>query len=442
MNKMDYFIVYTFIILNSISGWQIRGVAVNAIVVFSFAVYIFMKYLVCRKQNEIRFAIKNPFLLFIIFSALSCLLSMIRTYSLPHFGTVLNFAENCVIYLLVFVFLYNSNNRFIGDLKAAFKRGLVLAARIQAVWGIAQIMFLYGAGININQVLFIDILQTTNSRDWIMGFYTGNIWNMRITGLNFENSMFALVVCIGMVLEEKHLWKLFLMVTVVLSLSRTGWIMVIGYLVILGLRGALKSGGRFHFTNLLKLFLAVFAMVTTLFLLYRSSPSIARQINNIYLRLTDSAALNVSASRHILYYPYGFYLWLLDSDIFQMLLGYGMRCSGLAFSGNEAFGSLLGIREAFTGAWAVECDVIGLLLGGGILTFGSYYMMGIRGIKSRQVLSDAMLIILIGGISYHYHSISYVIFVFLISMLPDSNISEGDKSLTVKTSAKIMEQIN
>ena len=57
--------------------------------------------------------------------------------------------------------------------------------------GLLQFVLLYTFGININQILFVDILHSTNSRDWIMGFYTGDSWNMRITGLNFENSMFV-----------------------------------------------------------------------------------------------------------------------------------------------------------------------------------------------------------------------------------------------------------
>lgn len=76
---------------------------------------------------------------------------------------------------------------------------------MEAIWGILQLVLQYGAGININQILFVDILHSTNTRDWIMGFFSGDSWNMRITGLNFENSMFALVVCLGAALEKKKI---------------------------------------------------------------------------------------------------------------------------------------------------------------------------------------------------------------------------------------------
>ena len=42
-----------------------------------------------------------------------------------------------------------------------------------------------------------------------MGYYTGNTWNMRITGLNFENSMFALEVCVGAALDQNIVWTFF-----------------------------------------------------------------------------------------------------------------------------------------------------------------------------------------------------------------------------------------
>lgn len=109
------------------------------------------------------------------------------------------------LYLVIFVLFFNCTNKYISECTDCYVRGIVLAARIQAIWGILQLVLQYSAGININQILFVDILHSTNTRDWIMGFISGNSWNMRITGLNFENSMFALVVCLGAVLEKKRI---------------------------------------------------------------------------------------------------------------------------------------------------------------------------------------------------------------------------------------------
>lgn len=147
---------------------------------------------------------------------------------------------------------------------------------------------------------------------------------------------------------------------------------------------------------------------------YLKIPSIRRQVSNILLRITDTGAINVSGMRHLLYYPYGFEIWLTRSNIFQMLFGYGMRCSGAAFSEQQDICRIIGIQQ-YSSAWAVECDVIGLLLGGGVCTLLAYYYEVVKCMKTK--FKDAMIIIIFGGITYHYHSISYVIFLLMMASL-------------------------
>lgn len=288
-----------------------------------------------------------------------------------------------------------------------------MAARIQAIWGILQLILQYGAGININQILFVDILHSTNTRDWIMGFFSGDSWNMRITGLNFENSMFALVVCLGAALEKKKIWKFILLVTAVLSLSRTGWVMVAGYVIIVIIR-KLKRNLKIKKSALVRNAIGGVTVIVASLAAYLKIPSIRRQVSNILLRITDTGAVNVSGMRHLLYYPYGFEIWLTRSNIFQMLFGYGMRCSGAAFSEQQDICRIIGIQQ-YSSAWAVECDVIGLLLGGGVCTFWTYYYEVVKCMKTK--FKDAMIIIIFGGITYHYHSISYVIFLLMMASL-------------------------
>ena len=319
--------------------------------------------------------------------------------------------------MMIFVLLRNYKDEYRRNLSKTFEKGLIYAARIQSIWGLLQFVLLYSFHININQILFVDIVHSTNSRDWIMGFYIGNSWNMRITGLNFENSMFALVVSVGMTLEKNLLWKFFLMLMAVLSLSRTGWIMIAGYSLLLFGRWFRKKKITISFKRtfgiLVVLVLALFA--------YFKNNAVQRQVSNILLRLTDTNALSISASRHILYYPYGIALWVTDASILQKFLGYGMRCSGIAFSQNSHIATVVGIHEEFTSAWAVECDVIGLLLGGGLLVFLFYYITVLQIIRNKDNLfRDAVFVILVGGFTYHYHSISYVVFIEIFAAIETS----------------------
>lgn len=413
MKKWEKLFIYVFVILNSISGLQIAGVSINTIFVGVFVAFCSIEYLKYRSDSVLKIPRYSGFILFMICSAISCLISMFYDFQIVHQNIVKSYLLNSAIYLVAFILLFNCKRDYVIECTDYYVKGIIYAAKIQAVWGILQLVLQYSAGININEILFVDILHSTNSRDWIMGFFSGNSWNMRITGLNFENSMFALVVCIGAALEKKNIWKIILLIVAVLSLSRTGWVMVVGYLCILAIRTARRNmviEKKKVITNALKIIAAMGASVMA----YVKVPAIQRQVANILLRAGDTGAVSISGKRHLLYYPYGFEIWLTRSNILQMLFGYGMRCSGVAFSDQQDICNIIGIGT-YSSAWAVECDVIGLLLGGGICTFLAYYIEMLKNVKTKY--GDAIIVLLIGGITYHYHSISYVIFLMMMASL-------------------------
>lgn len=413
MRTWEKLFIYTFVILNSISGLQIAGVALNTLFVGAFVVFSAAEYLKYRNSSNLKIPKYSGFVLFLIFSIISCLMSMMYEFQIAHQSVVKSYLINSVIYLAIFVLFFNCKWQYVDECTDCYSDGIVYAARIQAAWGILQIVLQYGAGININQILFVDILHSSNSRDWVMGFFSGNSWNMRITGLNFENSMFALVVCLGAALEKKKVWKIILLIVAVLSLSRTGWIMVGGYLCVIVIRTIKKKS----IVSKKKLIKGASGSITTIvisLIAYFKVPAIHRQVNSILLRVRDTDAISISGMRHLLYYPYGFEIWLTRSNILQMLFGYGMRCSGVAFSEQYDICNIIGIGT-YSSAWAIECDVIGLLLGGGICTFLAYYTEMFKNVKTKY--GDAIIVLLIGGITYHYHSISYVVFLMMMASL-------------------------
>lgn len=413
MRTWEKLFIYIFVILNSISGLQIARVAINTLLVGVFVVFSTIEYLRYRSSSNIEIPKYSGFVFFLIFSIISCLMSTMYDFQIAHQEIVKSYLINSVIYLVIFVLFFNCKWQYVDECTGCYSNGIVYAARIQAVWGILQIVLQYGAGININQILFVDILHSSNSRDWVMGFFSGNSWNMRITGLNFENSMFALVVCLGAAFEKKKIWKILLLTVAVLSLSRTGWIMVVGYLCVIIAR-TIKKKNIVSKKKLVKSASGSVATIVVSLIAYFKVPAIQRQVTNILLRVRDTDAVSISGMRHLLYYPYGFDIWLTRSNILQMLFGYGMRCSGVAFSEQHDICNIIGIGT-YSSAWAVECDVIGLLLGGGICTFFAYYIEMIKNVKTKY--GDAIIVLLIGGITYHYHSISYVVFLMMMASL-------------------------
>ena len=424
ISKVEVVFVYLFVILNSISGVQIGGKSVNTFLVMAFFMYVVVFYLKHRKQSSISIPKKNGFIFFNLFSIISCAFSMCYVFSLPHTAVVSGYLVNSVAYIIIFLLFYNCTNESVSSFVKIFKDALVLTAKINVVWGFLQTALVYVAGFNINQWFFNDILHASNNRAWVMGFYSASGWNIRMTGLNFENSMFAIIVCVGLVLVESRIWKILMTVAVILSLSRTGWVMLVGYYGILLYKKIWRYSFKVKRKILIEGIAAVVCGICGALFLYSSSEVFARMVNNVFFRITDESALNISAARHSLYYPYGIDIWLLRSSPLKQLFGYGMRCSGVPFTENPDIMTKLGGFQGYTSAWAVECDVIGLLLGGGITTFVAYYFNMFALIKNSNILSSAILVILFGGVTYHYHSVSYVLFIILFSSL---SMSKGEK---------------
>ena len=95
--------------------------------------------------------------------------------------------------------------------------------------------------------------------------------------------MFALVVCLGAALEKKKIWKFILLVTAVLSLSRTGWVMVAGYVIIVIIR-KLKRNLKIKKSALVRNAIGGVTVIVASLAAYLKIPSIRRQVSNILLR--------------------------------------------------------------------------------------------------------------------------------------------------------------
>ena len=416
LNKIDRIFIYLFVILNSISGLQIKNVSINSILVLLFIVFVLIKFITKKSDNNI-FLPKNNLFIFLMFSCiLSCVFSLTYTYVIPHNSVVISFIMNAFCYIMIFVLLYNTDKEMFKEMCDVFVKGLIYAARIQVIWGLLQMVFLYTKNININKILFVDILQSSISENWVMGFYSDGRWILRMTGLNYENAIFAIVVCIGLSLEKNKVWKAIETFAVIFCLSRTGWLMVFIYYLTLILKN-IKKKKNISSKNFYRAMVVILMLILLTILLYNFNDTIRLQINSIYYRITDNDSNNISGVRHFSYYIYGPYLLINDSNIMQMLFGYGIRCSGIPFSEHLDILNKMGGTVDYKSAWAVESDVIGLLLGGGIVTTLIYYLMGYKLIKNNNIFTNAIIIILFGGVTYHFHSISYIILIFIFASL-------------------------
>ena len=129
-----------------------------------------------------------------------------------------------------------------------------------------------------------------------------------------------------------------------------------------------------------------------------------------------------------MYYPCGLHSWLFDSNIIHKIFGYGIRSSGIGLNRSEYSRTVLANSTIqWRSSWAIECDVIGVLLGGGIVTFLSYYWMLFRNFIYNQKFRYAIFVIAIGGLMYNFCTTSYIILVFIAAAIqPKINAVKGD----------------
>lgn len=136
MKTYEKVIVIVFVIFNSISGLQISGISVNAVFVGLFALFAGVEFLKHKDKRGMKIPRTSGFLLFILFSMVSCLFSMAYNFRVEHYDIVKSYLINSTLYLVIFVLFFYCTNKYISECTDCYVRGIVLAARIQAIWGI------------------------------------------------------------------------------------------------------------------------------------------------------------------------------------------------------------------------------------------------------------------------------------------------------------------
>ncbi|KAA8665385.1 hypothetical protein F3O63_17165 [Clostridium sp. HV4-5-A1G] len=103
------------------------------------------------------------------------------------------------------------------------------------------------------------------------------------------------------------------------------------------------------------------------------------------------------------------------SSIDQQLFGYGPRVSGIAINMNEDIAlrtNVFASNDYYT-AWNIECDVITLLLGHGIIGCFLYYFACYECIRKCKSFKLAVIVVIIGGFTYQFYSLTMINLMFI-----------------------------
>ena len=294
-----------------------------------------------------------------------------------------------------------------------FFKGLMWAIVIQFIWGIAQLLLWNIAEIQLNQLVFADLLGSGPQEvDWdsLMG---GVI--MRMTGLSWEPANFAMVLLVGFVLTDSKYLRCLFAFGLIFSTSKTGYIVLILLLFIKFIkfcwRFKAKVPIKFKITWK-KLGMLLIMICGILYVSVFEKERIEGYINTFFMMTNFlSEALfsntNVSADIHRSYYTQLFDLWS-QTNLFNILFGYGYFSSGYAYQYIIPLAS-----PGFI--WNPESDFITMFVGNGIFGGIVYYFLLFKSYKlcKTEKGKELVLVFAMAGITYLYLRGTWTLLILL-----------------------------
>lgn len=355
------------------------------------------------------------FVISIVFTMCVTVLTMKNDWMVKAFG----FEIKMIFFLFCFIFLFN--NEELKKNKMFFFEGLFYASVINLIWGWAQMYFGYIQGININKVVFGELLGIDAGINWDQSVAHNIVY--RISGLSWETASFAIIEIIGLILTKNYYLRVIIILTLLASTSKTA-IILMAVLFVYWLYQKLKFIFYKEYIFLRKK--EIFKITVMLALIIGVVSCFSDFAFDYFQRAIDLGLLvieslttntNASANVHKMYYEKVVYI-LDNSSIYNCLFGYGMFTAGFPYTQNNLI--------AFNGVWSPETDVITILIGNGVIGFIIYYLILAKGfLKAEDYIDKKFILVqIIGGITYLYCQ-GWMIPLFMITL---SNLGNNDKN--------------
>ena len=311
-----------------------------------------------------------------------------------------------VLSLVIFTF----DNYHIKDY---FFKGLKIAIIVQCTWGLL--------GVSLNGIVLGDLMGIQPlTGTWSIITFSDKGEIFRVTGLSWEGANYSVLLVLGVILFDNLALRLYLILGIVLSTSRTG-IMTLGLLLcflfirkfIVFFKGDCFEISRSVIKKAAEGFLLL--VILAIYIYYSSYyESIEYVFDGITSVMEYQSTTNESTSRHALYYTeIG---TVFNSISFQQILfGCGTFCAGYPYE--KSFPELL----IDGSVWNPESDVITLIMGNGVLGFLLYllFLKNIYQFHSSVKEKGIVIIYLVAGIFYGQIR-SWPMILFLVLLIDDS----------------------
>ena len=269
-----------------------------------------------------------------------------------------------------------------------------MTCTVQVIVCIAQFLLYNGAHIDLNQLVFRDILHMVeNPSQYKLGVF-------HPSGMCWHSAFMAPIVIIAFVVCDSYFVKTLAVVDAVICNNATA---MIGIGVCLGLTGMFsivdflkRASKTVRKRTFIAISLIVVAIIPILFCT-NIVPVVYDKIVDIYGRATGAVYDGGSANAHIRYFT-AYPNVVKNSSIIQFLFGYGTGNSGYTMS--NLYGQYVDLKS-----WVVETDVMNQIYSNGIIGFILYYSfllyIAIKGYKLNRKYFILTISIILAGITYN-----------------------------------------
>ena len=371
---------------------------IKVITAHNLVLYLTVFILLTIKLNKIKIK-KISYFVYMI----TILISTFMTFLYPIAAdwtrvALINTVNHVFFYSILFIYIQNDVNSV---MKRYYINGLKVSILLQLFWEIMQIISWYAFDKNLNQELFSSLKVLSNIKLTQSDIYG----NYRFTGLGWQSSNLAIALLLGYILFNNKYIRFACIIGIIASTSRVGVVSLV--IIILYQIIFVKKRLRIIRNKKDIILVALFGSLGVCFLTTQIDimQGIVHSLSNMAKRFTD-----ISWDLHFLYY-----LWIPEilskMPYLNILFGYGLGCSGYAYSH---------YKDVYvnSGPWIPENDFCSSLFGIGVIGLLAQYVWYLYSMHKRKKNSKdymVLLMIFFAGFMYAYIN-SWVLVVAMFCM--------------------------
>lgn len=390
-------IYYLLFIMVTISPMLVLQVVRKEVFLFLQIIFV----IICFFKLKKIYYMKSYLIYFIFFEPfIAAAFAQFSTMSELYQKTALNLAIMSLPLLFVIVYCDVLLKKNINILDLIIK-AIKLSVIIELLWMGIQLIFYHLFGIDINKLLFVDFLHMVDNASFIRN------WKWYPSGLSWHSAVLAPLFVMGIFFFKNKKVRILILIASLICGNRTTLIGVLLSLLFFFVIYIKNNKIKFHRLRIKiksKIFtkknLTILFVILVILIFLLAITGVNTKINeyfNMQLNKFLSHNKDASTAAHLGYYS-DYFKILKTSTIPQIFFGYGTGCSGYTIT------SLYG-RYAGEGTWAIESDIVNILVSRGIIGFIGYYYflfyIMVKGLKYDVRYFAFIFIIIIQGFGYN-----------------------------------------